>query len=175
MEEENINLENSGEETDYKAMYEAEKERADKAQEGYDKYKWMFKSEKAKQWKSEWLDQDTIQQMVEKSVSAVQFYSNKANATEHKEKIEELVATGLSRDRAYTLVMAETDVTQLLDDQKKAQLNGNTSLNWVPNYQGDKSSKDLSGQEINNMSDADFDKLMDGVTPWVKRFVGDSK
>jgi hypothetical protein len=43
-----------------------------------------------------------------------------------------LVAKGVERERAFKLIIAEKDPTLLLDDAKKAQLNGNTALNGVP-------------------------------------------
>jgi hypothetical protein len=43
-----------------------------------------------------------------------------------------LVAKGIERDKAFKYVIAEKDPSLLLDDAKKAQLNGNTALNGVP-------------------------------------------
>lgn len=97
-----------------------------------EKYKGMFKAEKAKVGK-ETVNTDEILTKVnsemDEKFKAVEFYSKNQSAFEMKEDIEALVAQGIDRERAYKFVIAEKNPELLLDDQKKAQLNGNTDLN----------------------------------------------
>lgn len=66
---------------------------------------------------------------MDEKFKAVEFYSKNQSAFEMKEDIEALVAKGIDRERAYRFAIAEKNPELLLDDQKKAQLNGNTDLN----------------------------------------------
>jgi predicted secreted acid phosphatase len=67
--------------------------------------------------------------MVEESVGVVKFYSENKDANQYQADIEELVAKGIDRSKAFRFVLAEKDPSLLLDDAKRAQLNGNTALN----------------------------------------------
>ena len=147
--------------TDYKALYETEKSEREKATADSDKWKDRFKSTKAKENKeTPWLDQESVKRMVDESVWVVKFYSENKDANQYQEDIEGLVAKGIERDKAFKYVIAEKDPSLLLDDAKRAQLNGNTSLNWVPaTINGKKSLESMTGEEINNLSDAEFDEL----------------
>jgi hypothetical protein len=91
----------------------------------------MFKAEKSKG--KEALPGDDIMQRVNQQVDdklkAVDFYTSKTDAIALKDDIEALVSRGIERDKAFMYVMAEKNPEALLDDQKKAQLSGNTALN----------------------------------------------
>lgn len=145
---------------DYKALYETEKSEKEKALADADKRKGRFKKSKADENNTPWLDQDAIKKMVDDSVWVVKFYSENKDASQYQEDIEALVAKGIDRNKAFRYVVAEKDPSLLLDDAKKAQLMGNTALNWVPtSEQGKKNPQDLSDDEISKLSDKEFDEL----------------
>jgi len=151
----------SGDETDYKSLYETEKAERERASADANKWKDRFKKTKASESsQTKWLDQDSVRRMVDESVWVVKFYSENKNANEYQEDIEALVAKGIERDKAFKYVIAEKDPTLLLDDAKKAQLNGNTALTGVPaNLNGQRNPESLSDEEIEQLSDEEFDKL----------------
>jgi hypothetical protein len=149
-------------EVDYKALVEQERAAREQAEAKAEKYKGMFKSEKAKanDPKTQWIDQESVKKMVEESVGVVKFYSENKDANQYQADIEELVAKGIDRSKAFRFVLAEKDPSLLLDDAKRAQLNGNTALNWVPAHlQGQKDPTTMSPEEISKLSDEEFDKL----------------
>ncbi len=144
---------------DYKAQFEQERASREKAEADAQKREKRFKTTKANEWKTQTVDQDSIKKMVDDGLWLVQFYSNNKNAAEFQWDIEELVAKGIDREKAYKFVLADKDPTALLDDAKKAQLQGNTDLNWVPkDFTGVKDPYKMTDDEIADMSDADFDK-----------------
>lgn len=90
----------------------------------------------------------------------VKFYSENKDANQYQADIEALVAKGIDRSQAFKFVLAEKDPALLLDDARRAQLNGNTALNGVPAHlQGQKDPNSMSPEEINALSDEEFDKL----------------
>lgn len=147
---------------DYKAQLEQEKQAREDAEADAKKWKDRAKGNykkvnETKETKS--FDQDSIKKMVDESVWVVKFYSENKDANQYQADIEELVAKGIARDKAFKYVVAEKDPSLLLDDAKRAQLNGNTALNWVPKSVLEKNRNDLSDEEIALLSDADFEKL----------------
>ena len=147
-----------------------EKSAREKAEAESEKWKSRFKTTKAKE--NDWaqkFDQSSIQKMVNDSVSTVQFYSENKDANQYKEDIESLVAKWIEREKAFRYVIAEKDPSLLLDDAKKAQLMWNTALNWVPANLGQKDPRSMSGEEIEKLSDAEFDKLFPSQSE-VKKF-----
>lgn len=90
----------------------------------------------------------------------MKFYSENKDANQYQADIEALVAKGIDRSQAFKFVLAEKDPALLLDDARRAQLNGNTALNGVPAHlQGQKDPNSMSPEEINALSDEEFDKL----------------
>lgn len=147
---------------DYKAQLEQERQAREDAEADAKKWKDRAKGnyKKVNETKdTKWIDQDSIKKMVDESVWVVKFYSENKDANQYQEDIESLVAKGIARDKAFKYVIAEKDPSLLLDDAKKAQLNGNTALNWVPKAIGDKNRDELTDVEIAQLSDADFEKL----------------
>jgi len=163
LENENLENEESGDETDYRSLYEQEKAEREEALESVKKWKERAKTnyKKVNEKKSDsWIDQDTVKRMVDESVGVVKFYSENKDANQYQSDIEELVAKGIERDKAFRYVIAEKDPSLLLDDAKKAQLNGNTALTWVPsNPDIVKNPNQMSDEELAELSDEEFDKL----------------
>lgn len=174
--EEIIDTPDNGEEIDYKALVEQERAAREQAEAKAEKYKGMFKSEKAKanDPKTQQIDQESVKKMVEESVGVVKFYSENKDANQYQTDIESLVAKGIDRSQAFRFVLSEKDPTLLLDDAKRAQLSGNTALNGVPAYwQGQLDPRSMSEADIEKLSDDEFDKLFPagGNT---KRFYSDN-
>ena len=172
MEEETLNIntsedvndvDESGEDTtDYKALVEQERAAREQAEAEANKWKDRFKKTKASENNNpnKWLDQESIKRMVDESVWVVKFYSENKDANQYQSDIEALVAKGIDRSQAFKFVLADKDPTLLLDDARRAQLNGNTALNGVPaNLQGQKDPNSMTPEEIAKLSDAEFDKL----------------
>lgn len=172
MEEETLNIDTSedvndvdegGEDTtDYKALVEQERAAREQAEAEANKWKDRFKKTKASENNNpnKWLDQESIKRMVDESVWVVKFYSENKDANQYQSDIEALVAKGIDRSQAFKFVLADKDPTLLLDDARRAQLNGNTALNGVPaNLQGQKDPNSMTPEEIAKLSDAEFDKL----------------
>ena len=146
--------------TDYKALVEQERAEKEQALADAKKRKERFKWAKASENKSTWVDQETVKKMVDESVGVVKFYSENKDAGQYQSDIELLVAKGVERERAFKLIIAEKDPTLLLDDAKKAQLNGNTALNGVPaQINWVKSKESLTEEEALALSPEEFDKL----------------
>jgi hypothetical protein len=104
----------------------------------------------------------------------VKFYSENKDANQYQTDIEALVAKGIDRSQAFKFVLADKDPTLLLDDARRAQLNGNTALNGVPAHlQGQKDPRSMSEDEIAKLSDEEFDKLFPSSNQ-TKRFYSDS-
>ena len=112
----------------------AERAEKEKALSDSQKREKRFKTTKANENKTPWqtIDQESIKKMVDESVWTVRFYSENKEANQYQEDIEALVIKGIWREQAYKYVLAEKNPELLLDEQKKAQLRGNTALNWVP-------------------------------------------
>jgi hypothetical protein len=90
----------------------------------------------------------------------VKFYSENKDANQYQSDIEALVAKGIDRSQAFKFVLADKDPILLLDDARRAQLNGNTALNGVPAHlQSQKDPNSMTPEEIAKLSDAEFDKL----------------
>lgn len=172
MEEEKLNIDTSEDEnnvdeggedtTDYKALVEQERAAREQAEAEANKWKDRFKKTKANENNNpnKWLDQESIKRMVDESVWVVKFYSENKDANQYQEDIEALVAKGIDRSQAFKFVLADKDPTLLLDDARRAQLNGNTALNGVPAHlQGQKDPNSMTPEEIAKLSDAEFDKL----------------
>ena len=172
MEEEKLNIDTSEDEnnvdeggedtTDYKALVEQERAAREQAEAEANKWKDRFKKTKANENNNpnKWLDQESIKKMVDESVWVVKFYSENKDANQYQEDIEALVAKGIDRSQAFKFVLADKDPTLLLDDARRAQLNGNTALNGVPAHlQGQKDPNSMTPEEIAKLSDAEFDKL----------------
>lgn len=161
--EDENNVDESGEDTtDYKALVEQERAAREQAEADANKWKDRFKKTKASENNNpnKWLDQESIKRMVDESVWVVKFYSENKDANQYQEDIEALVAKGIDRDQAFKFVLADKDPTLLLDDARRAQLNGNTALNGVPAHlQGQKDPNSMTPEEIAKLSDAEFDKL----------------
>lgn len=148
--------------TDYKALVEQERAAREQAEAEANKRKDRFKKTKANENNNpnRWLDQESIKKMVDESVWVVKFYSENKDANQYQADIEALVAKGIDRSQAFKFVLAEKDPVLLLDDARRAQLNGNTALNGVPAHlQGQKDPNSMSPEEINALSDEEFDKL----------------
>lgn len=161
--------------TDYKALVEQERAARQQAEADAKKRKDRFKWAKAVENSNpnKWLDQETIKKMVDESVWVVKFYSENKDANQYQADIEALVAKGIDRSQAFKFVLAEKDPTLLLDDARRAQLNGNTALNGVPaNLQGQKDPRSMSDEEIAKLSDEEFDKLFPAHNN-TKRFYSD--
>lgn len=152
-----------GEEIDYKALVEQERAEKDKALADAKKWKDRAKSEykKVNETKdTKWLDQESIQKMVNESVWVVKFYSENKDANQYQADIEALVAKGIERDKAFRYVVSEKDPSLLLDDAKKAQLNGNTALTGVPwGINGERNPNSMTNDEISALSDVEFNKI----------------
>lgn len=164
------NWDGGGEDTtDYKALVEQERAAREQAEADAKKWKDRFKSTKANENKqTTGIDQDSVKKMVEESVWLVKFYSENKDANQYQSDIEALVAKGIERDKAFKYVIAEKDPSLLLDDAKRAQLRGNTALNWVPaNLQGQRDPSTMTPEEINALSDDEFDKLF--PSGWQKK------
>ena len=172
MEEEKLNIDTSEDEnnvdeggedtTDYKALVEQERAAREQAEAEANKWNDRFKKTKANENNNpnKWLDQESIKKMVDESVWVVKFYSENKDANQYQEDIEALVAKGIDRSQAFKFVLADKDPTLLLDDARRAQLNGNTALNGVPAHlQGQKDPNSMTPEEIAKLSDAEFDKL----------------
>lgn len=172
MEEEKLNIDTSEDEnnvdeggedtTDYKALVEQERAAREQAEAEANKWKDRFKKTKANENNNpnKWLDQESIKRMVDESVWVVKFYSENKDANQYQEDIEALVAKGIDRSQAFKFVLADKDPTLLLDDARRAQLNGNTALNGVPAHlQGQKDPNSMTPEEIAKLSDEEFDKL----------------
>lgn len=146
--------------TDYKDLYQKEKEAREQTEAEKQKRKERFKGAKAAENKTPQVDQDSIKKMVDESVWVVKFYSENKDANQYQQDIEALVAKGIERDKAFKYVIAEKDPSLLLDDAKKAQLNGNTALNGVPaQLNWVKNKESMTEEEINALSQEEFDKL----------------
>lgn len=159
--EEDVVYENDTEDTtDYKDLYQKEKEAREQTEAEKQKRKERFKGAKASENKQPPVDQDSIKKMVDESVWVVKFYSENKDANQYQQDIEALVAKGIERDKAFKYVIAEKDPSLLLDDAKKAQLNGNTALNGVPaQLNWVKNKESMTDEEINALSQEEFDKL----------------
>lgn len=157
------NVDEGGEDTtDYKALVEQERAAREQAEAEANKWKDRFKKAKANENNNlnKWLDQESVKKMVEESVGLVKFYSENKDANQYQADIEELVAKGIDRTKAFRFVLAEKDPILLLDDAKRAQLNGNTALNGVPAHLlGQKDPNSMTPEEIAKLSDEEFDKL----------------
>ncbi len=186
MEEETLNIDTSEDEnnvdeggedtTDYKALVEQERAAREQAEAEANKWKDRFKKAKANENNklNKWLDQESIKRMVDESVWMVKFYSENKDANQYQEDIEALVAKGIDRSQAFKFVLADKDPTLLLDDARRAQLNGNTALNGVPAHlQGQKDPNSMTPEEIAKLSDAEFDKLFPSGRS-TKRFYSDN-
>ena len=162
--------------TDYKALVEQERAAREQAEADANKWKDRFKKSKANENSNpnKWLDQESIRRMVDESVWVVKFYSENKDANQYQTDIEALVAKGIDRSQAFKFVLADKDPTLLLDDARRAQLNGNTALNGVPAHlQGQKDPRSMSEDEIAKLSDEEFDKLFPSSNQ-TKRFYSDS-
>ena len=162
--------------TDYKALVEQERAAREQAEADANKWKDRFKKSKANENSNpnKWLDQEAIKKMVDESVWVVKFYSENKDANQYQTDIEALVAKGIDRSQAFKFVLADKDPTLLLDDARRAQLNGNTSLNGVPAHlQGQKDPRSMSEDEIAKLSDEEFDKLFPSSNQ-TKRFYSDN-
>lgn len=161
--------------TDYKALVEQERAAREQAEADANKRKDRFKKTKANENNNpnKWFDQEAVQRMVNESVWVVKFYSENKDANQYQSDIEELVAKGIERDKAFKYVIAEKDPTLLLDDARRAQLSGNTALNGVPaNLSGQKDPRSMSEEDIEKLSDDEFDKLFPSGTN-TKKFYSD--
>lgn len=170
--------ENSGGEdtTDYKALVEQERAAREQAEAEANKWKDRFKKTKASENNNpnKWLDQESIKRMVDESVWVVKFYSENKDADQYQSDIEALVAKGIERSQAFKFVLADKDPTLLLDDARRAQLNGNTALNGVPAHlQGQKDPRSMSEDDIAKLSDEEFDKLFPSSNQ-TKKFYSDN-
>lgn len=145
--------------TDYKALYEQKTQDLEQVESEKNKRKERFKSTKANENKSTPVDQDSIKKMVDESVGVVKFYSENKDANQYQPDIEALVAKGIERDKAFKYVVSEKDPSLLLDDAKRAQLNGNTALNGVPaQINGQKNKESMTEEEVMSLSSEEFDK-----------------
>ena len=146
--------------TDYKDLYEKEKEAREQTEAEKQKRKERFKWAKANENKTPAVDQDSIKKMVDESVWVVKFYSENKDANQYQEDIEALVAKGIERDKAFKFVLAEKDPSLLLDDAKKAQLNGNTALNGVPaQLNWVKNKESMTEEEALALPQKEFDEM----------------
>jgi len=148
--------------TDYKALVEQERARAEQAEAEASKWKDRFKKTKANENANpnKWLDQETVKRMVDESVWVVKFYSENKDANQYQADIEALVAKRIERNKAFKYVIAEKEPSLMLDDAKRAQLNGNTALNGVPaQLNWVKNKESMTEEEINALSPDEFDKL----------------
>ena len=148
--------------TDYKALVEKERAAREQAEAEAGKRKDRFKKAKANENNNQtkWLDAESVKKMVDDSVWLVKFYSDNKDANQYQQDIEALVAKGIDRTQAFKFVLAEKDPKLLLDDAQRAQINGNTALNGVPAHlQGQKDPYSMTPEEINALSDEEFDKL----------------
>lgn len=170
--EQNIETPNSEPKTtesdtvDYKALFEAEKENAEK-------WKNRYKSSKANEHKGWDVNPDEIQAKIDESLGTFQFYSNNESAVELREDIESLVAKGYDRNDAFVVVASKKDPSLLLDDAKKAQLAGWTALSWVPIVETHKQISDLSTEDIRTMPIEELREKYMPLKNWWQKFYWD--
>lgn len=162
--------ENDDDTTDYKSLYEQERQAKEQEATEKQKRKERFKGAKANENKQPPVDQDSIKRMVDESVGVVKFYSENKDANQYQSDIEALVAKGIERDKAFKYVVAEKDPSLLLDDAKRAQLNGNTALNGVPaQINGQKNPNAMTEEEVVALPQEEFDRLFPS-SPNSKKF-----
>lgn len=140
MENENLELlpeDMPSDDLDYKALYEKEKERADKWQSRY-------KSQKAQE--KERAQYEIDDSYIDKRVKEEMFFQNNSTASEFREEVKAIQSkySWMDAKTAYNLYLAENKPEML------SKAKSSTGVEWItPDFKPEKDPKDMDDKEFN--------------------------